>query len=98
MRTAADTCPLVPPAVAAVERHPRALAVPAALLVAALIALVDYAVGQTLSCTLFYLVPVAVAAWWGGQPAGLLLAIAGAVLGHLVRQAHGPDIPFAAQL
>jgi diguanylate cyclase (GGDEF)-like protein len=75
------------------RRHSRLWVVPFALVVCGVVALVDYGPGQRLSCLLFYLAPVALAAWWGGFPAGVLLAAAAAVLRHLVCSAHGPPEP-----
>jgi diguanylate cyclase (GGDEF)-like protein len=72
------------------RRHSRLWVVPCALAVCGLVALIDYGPGQRLSCLLFCLVPVALAAWWGGFPAGVLLALAAAVLRHLVCAAHSP--------
>jgi diguanylate cyclase (GGDEF)-like protein len=72
------------------RRHSRLWVVPAALALCGAVALVDGGPGRRLSCLLFYLAPVALAAWWGGFPAGVLLSLAAAVLRHLARAAHGP--------
>jgi diguanylate cyclase (GGDEF)-like protein len=80
------------------RRHSRLWVVPCALALCAAVAVVDYGPGQRLSCLLFYLVPVALAAWWGGFPAGVLLALAAALLRNLVCAAHGVDQPPAVQL
>src|SRR4051812_345006 len=45
----------------------------------ALIALFDWWTGPQLSFGVFYLLPVAVCAWWGGFSPGILLAVAGSV-------------------
>jgi diguanylate cyclase (GGDEF)-like protein len=80
------------------RRHSRLWVVPSALALCAAVALVDYGPGQRLSCLLFYLLPVALAAWWGGFAAGVLLAVAAALLRALVCAAHGVDQPPAVQL
>jgi hypothetical protein len=74
------------------RRHSRLWVVPAALALCGAVALVDGGPGRRLSCLLFYLAPVALAAWWGGLPAGVLLSLAAAVLRHLVRAADGPAV------
>ena len=51
----------------------------AGLLAVLLTALFDYATGPELSVNIFYLIPVAACAWWGGFSHGTLLALAGAV-------------------
>ena len=48
------------------RRHSRLWVVPCALALCGTVALVDYGPGTRLSCLLFYLAPVALAAWWGG--------------------------------
>jgi diguanylate cyclase (GGDEF)-like protein len=80
------------------RRHSRLWVVPCALASCAGVALVDYGPGQQLSCLLFYLAPVALAAWWGGFPAGVLVALAAAVLRNLVCAAHGLTPHPAVQL
>jgi diguanylate cyclase (GGDEF)-like protein len=72
------------------RRHSRLWVVPAALALCGAVALVDCGPGRRLSCLLFYLAPVALAAWWGGFPTGVLLSLAAAVLRHLARGAAGP--------
>jgi diguanylate cyclase (GGDEF)-like protein len=75
----------------------RAFLIPAAILVVVLIAWLDYATGPYLSCSILYLIPVAMCAWWGGFPHGILLAIAGSAAWHLVDMLENPAIPqFAA--
>src|SRR5262245_21728453 len=49
-----------------------AFLVVAALILVALISLLDYGTGRYLSLGIFYLVPVALCAWWGGFPHGIL--------------------------
>jgi diguanylate cyclase (GGDEF)-like protein len=58
----------------------------------------DYATGPDLSVSLFYLIPAAVCAWWGGLPHGILLALAGAVAWHVVDGIENPQIPSAIQV
>jgi diguanylate cyclase (GGDEF)-like protein len=75
----------------------RALLLVAALLLVVLIALVDHATGPQLSCSIFYLIPVAACAWWGGFSHGILLALAGSLAWHTVEQLENPTIgPVAA--
>src|SRR5438270_11780074 len=42
-------------------------------------AVLDYQTGPALSLSIFYLIPVAVCAWWGGLAHGRLPALAGRV-------------------
>jgi len=69
------------------------LLVIAGLLLVALIALVDYWTGPHLSLSIFYLIPVAACAWWGGFPHGILLSLGGAVAWHTVDGLENPAIP-----
>src|SRR5256885_12140862 len=80
------------------RRHSRLWVVPCALALCGVVGLIDYGPGARLSCLLFYLAPVALAAWGGGFPAGVLLSLAAAVLRHLVSSAHGPPEPVAVRL
>jgi len=48
------------------------------MLLAVLVGILDYATGPFISLTLFYLVPVAGAAWFAGQRAGFLVAVTAA--------------------
>src|SRR5262249_12923504 len=70
----------------------------AGLLLVAVIGLLDSWVGSGLSFFLLYLLPVALAAWCGGFPHGVLLALAGALTWHLVDAAQGPGHSVAVQL
>jgi diguanylate cyclase (GGDEF)-like protein len=63
------------------------------LLAIALIAFLDYWTGPHLSLSIFYLIPVAACAWWGGFPHGILLALGGAVAWQEVDALHDPSIP-----
>jgi diguanylate cyclase (GGDEF)-like protein len=74
----------------------RALLVVGSLLLVALVALLDYATGPYLSFSVFYLLPVAVCAWWGGYWHGVLLAIAGSAAWNLVESLENPLMPPAA--
>jgi diguanylate cyclase (GGDEF)-like protein len=67
-------------------------------LLVVLIALLDYQTGPYLSFNIFYLIPVAVCAWYGGFSHGILLAIAGAVAWDVVDQLENPFIPSTAAL
>jgi diguanylate cyclase (GGDEF)-like protein len=57
------------------------------------IAAVDLCTGPYLSFATFYIIPVAVCAWWGGFTHGLLASIGVAVAWQLVDAAEGPDVP-----
>lgn len=46
----------------------------------ATVGLVDQLTGEELSLSLFYLVPIAAGSWYAGRSAGLILALAGAVV------------------
>jgi diguanylate cyclase (GGDEF)-like protein len=70
-----------------------ALVVLAGLALVVGIALVDFATGPYLNISVFYLLPVAACAWWGGFSPGILLALAGAVAWQLVDFAESPAIP-----
>src|SRR5262249_27079405 len=70
----------------------------AGLLRVALIGWLDSRVGPGLSFFLFYLLPVALAAWCGGFPHGVLLALAGALTWHLVDAAQGAERSLPVQL
>jgi hypothetical protein len=48
------------------------------MLLAVLVGILDYATGPFISLTLFYLVPVAGAAWFAGQRAGFIVAVTAA--------------------
>jgi diguanylate cyclase (GGDEF)-like protein len=69
-----------------------ALVVTAGLLSVALIAVLDYQTGPELSFGIFYLLPVAAGAWWGGFSHGILLAIGGAIAWHSVDGLESPLI------
>jgi diguanylate cyclase (GGDEF)-like protein len=73
--------PPLPPAPgedAAFLHGPRgALLAAGAFLLVALVALLDAATDSRLSLGLFYLIPVAACAWWGGFPYGVLASLAG---------------------
>ncbi len=58
------------------------LIVLAGLVLVGLTALIDYATGPELSFAIFYLIPIALGAWWGGFAHGILLALASTVAWH----------------
>jgi diguanylate cyclase (GGDEF)-like protein len=93
MDTHTDDWPIAEPPFGILRRYPTAGVFVATLALCGLVALVDYAAGQRLSCLLFYLIPVALAAWWGGFSCGILLSVAAAALRHLVQASHGPAEP-----
>ena len=72
--------------------------VTASLLVVTLIALLDAATESHLSFSLFYLIPAAACAWWGGFAPGVLLSLAGSVAWHLVDYLEDPTVPPTARL
>ncbi len=57
------------------------------------VALLDSATGSRFSFGLFYLVPVAACAWWGGFASGVLMALTGAAAWHGVDALRDPPIP-----
>jgi diguanylate cyclase (GGDEF)-like protein len=68
------------------------LLVAGALASVGLIALVDYLTGPQFSCGIFYLIPVAACAWWGGFSPGILLALGGSLAWHVVDHVENPTI------
>jgi diguanylate cyclase (GGDEF)-like protein len=82
--------------------HPCALRgcllVIAGLVAVALIALLDLATGPYLACSIFYLMPVAACAWWGGFAPGVLIAIASSIAWHWTEHLENPMIPMEASL
>jgi diguanylate cyclase (GGDEF)-like protein len=70
-----------------------ALAAAGGLLFVALAAWLDYRTGCNYSFSLFYLLPVAACAWWGGFSCGILLALSGAVAWHAVDALRDPAGP-----
>jgi diguanylate cyclase (GGDEF)-like protein len=55
----------------------------------AVIGFLDYLTGPELSFAIFYLVPIALGAWWGGFAQGILLSMACALSWQLVEVAEG---------
>ena len=55
----------------------------------AFIGFLDYHTGPELSFAIFYLVPIALGAWWGGFSLGILLSMACAVSWQMVEIAEG---------
>ncbi len=64
----------------------------------AVIGFLDYATGPELSFTIFYLVPIALGAWWGGFAQGILLSMACALSWQLVEISEGSSIGPVIQL
>ncbi len=100
-----DDLPLAPSATASLPLFPgyfnrvgAGLLTVGGLLAVALTALVDYATGPELSLSIFYLIPVAACAWWGGFAHGILLALAGAVAWHVVDSLENPLLPVSIGL
>ncbi len=65
----------------------------AGFLVVVLIAVLDLRTESRLSFGLFYLIPVAFCAWWGGFSPGILLALAGAIVWQAVDAVENPLAP-----
>jgi diguanylate cyclase (GGDEF)-like protein len=70
----------------------------ASLLFVAIVALLDFASESHLSFSLFYLIPAAACAWWGGFAPGVLLSLAGSVAWHVVDCLEDPTVPPTARL
>jgi diguanylate cyclase (GGDEF)-like protein len=62
-----------------IRRTPRAFITVACVLLVGAIAALDHLTGFELSFSIFYLIPVAVAAWYVGRPAGLAMSVLSAV-------------------
>jgi diguanylate cyclase (GGDEF)-like protein len=65
----------------------------AGFLLVALVALLDLRTESRLSFGLFYLIPVALCAWWGGFSPGVLVSLAGAVAWQAVDYLENPLAP-----
>jgi diguanylate cyclase (GGDEF)-like protein len=70
----------------------------AGLLLTACIGTIDYGLGPQLSFTIFYLLPIALCAWWGGFTHGTLLSLAAVAVWFEIDQAHGSHGVFAVHL
>jgi diguanylate cyclase (GGDEF)-like protein len=70
-----------------------ALLVVAGLVLVVLIALVDFGTSPHLSLSIFYMIPVAVCAWWGGFAHGILVSLAAAVAWYVVDGLESQAIP-----
>jgi diguanylate cyclase (GGDEF)-like protein len=62
------------------------------------IGLLDYCTEPVLSVALFYLIPIAVSAWWGGFAPGVLLAVAATAVWHLTDTAVHPATHIAVHI
>ena len=62
------------------------------------ISLFDYHSGPELSVAIYYLIPIALAAWWGGFAQGALMSIVCAVSWQYVEIAEGLHIPPVVQI
>jgi diguanylate cyclase (GGDEF)-like protein len=87
-----------PPVSALLNGLQEGLLVGGAILLVLLIALLDYETGPHYSFGIFYLIPVAACAWWGGLSPGILLALAAALGWHMVELMENPLIPLTAQV
>jgi diguanylate cyclase (GGDEF)-like protein len=72
------------------------LTVVGGLLLVVIIALFDYGTGPYLSFGIFYLIPVAICAWWSGFAPGIIIALGGAIAWHIVDSIENPLIPAVA--
>ena len=70
-----------------------ALLVGVGLAAVVLIALLDLTTGPFLSCSIFYLLPVAACAWWGGFAHGVLVALAGSFAWFLIDRVEILNLP-----
>lgn len=61
-----------------------------------LIALLDYGTGPYLSFSIFYLIPVALCAWWSGFAPAIIVALAGALTWHFIDAIQNPLMPAVA--
>jgi len=61
------------------KQRPPALASGVSTLLVAAVAALDHATGEELSFSIFYLLPISVASWYGGRHAGLAVGILSAV-------------------
>lgn len=75
-----------------------ALVVAGGVLLVGLIALLDYATGPHLSFSIFYLIPVAACAWWGGFSHGLLISVTASLVWSAVDAFENPYLPTTAAL
>jgi diguanylate cyclase (GGDEF)-like protein len=76
--------PKLPGKAGFLDEVPGWVLVPACFLLVALIAVLDRRTESRLSFSLFYLIPVVAAAWWGGFAHGILISIAGAIAWQVV--------------
>src|SRR5665213_4417312 len=81
-----------------IDQFRGAALVAASLLFIALVALLDFGTQSRLSFSLFYLIPVAACAWWGGFAPGVLLSLAGSVAWHVVDELEDPTVAPTARL
>jgi len=75
-----------------------ALVIGVGVLLVCAIALLDLATGPYLSFTVFYLIPVAGCACWGGFTPGLLVAALASVAGHWVEAVEAEGIPVPVRI
>jgi diguanylate cyclase (GGDEF)-like protein len=61
-------------------------------------AALDYGTGPELSLAIFYLLPIAAAAWWGGFAHGILLAVASVIAWHVVEIQQHPSMNLGVSL
>lgn len=74
------------------ERHPVLLVLLLGYPLLGLIGLLNYALGPQVSCSIFYLIPIALAAWYGGFAHGILLSLASTILWEMAEGREGPHL------
>jgi K+-sensing histidine kinase KdpD len=72
------------------DRQSRALFVAASVVIVITVGLVDYATGREISCSVFYLVAVAVAAWFVGRGFAVFISFLSVVVSLVGDLAAGP--------
>jgi diguanylate cyclase (GGDEF)-like protein len=80
------------------ERQSGLFVVTFALFLVGVIGLVDYRIGAEVSFGIFYLIPIALGAWWGGFPQGILLSLAGAAEWHVIDLCQSPEVALHMRL
>ncbi len=76
----------------------RSILLAVCFLLVILTAALDYGTGPELSLAIFYLLPIAAAAWWGGFADGILLAVGSVIAWHFVETYQHPDMKLGVTL
>jgi diguanylate cyclase (GGDEF)-like protein len=80
------------------ETQSRLVIIVCAYLLVGVVAVVEYLTGPELSCSLFYLIPISLVAWWGGFAHGILLALSSTLAWHALDLYDAPGIHPAIRL